>query len=95
MNADVGFTILEHPQWICHNPTPMVLSRGFQDEPSLWHSNACFKSHSTFPRPASEVHLMPFFHPLPEGSHLTVHACNKCDSKYAMRLAIRVQVLEL
>jgi hypothetical protein len=74
---------------------PMVLFKGFQDEPGLRSSNARLKSHGTFLHPASEVHLTPFFHPLLEGPNLTIHACNKCNSKYTMRSTTRVQVLEL
>jgi hypothetical protein len=73
----------------------MVLSGGFQDELGLWRLKAHSESYGTFPHPALEVHLMPFFHPLPKGPHLTVHACNKCDCKYTMRSTTRVQVLEL
>jgi hypothetical protein len=52
------------------------------------------ESHSTFPRSALEVHLTPFFYPLPEGTLLITHACNKYNSIYTMRSVTRVQVLE-
>jgi hypothetical protein len=71
-----------------------ILSWGFWDEPRLWWSNVYFKFCGTFLCLASKVISCHFFCPLLEGPHLTIHAGNKCDSKYTMKSATRVQVLE-
>jgi hypothetical protein len=76
----------------------MVLSQWVWDELGLWRFIANFESHGTFPRLASKVHLTPLFRPLleePISLYTLVSAHNKCNSKYTMRSATRVQVVEL
>jgi hypothetical protein len=87
-----------HNSYILMNFYFVVCSRfswGFWNELGLWRSNAHSESHDTFWCPTLEVHLNPFFCLLPEGPHLIVHFCNKCDSKYTMKSATRMQMFEL
>jgi hypothetical protein len=89
---------LEHPQSIHQNPMPTILSWGFWNELGLWHSNVHSESHNTFPRLASRFiscHFSPFCQRDPISLYTLARIHNKCDSKYTMRSATRMQVLEL